>query len=203
MDASHINGPLTRFLFVIAILLFIPGVAFSQIPRVEMMVGTPACPNLNAHDRKACRFSRGGHDFQVWPGRVSIGATSDPAVWLVTEGGHPDGMFDHTLTGRKDDHVRFQCFVRSDGKYYGPTGFRIIRGGVWATYGEGIVTASAITTGAVAAYFTSGVGGAAGAAAGGAAAETLGGALSKKFGNKSWEKQAGKVAADICRALAK
>jgi len=112
-------------------------------------------------------------------------------------------MFDHTLAGRKDDHVTFQCFVRKDGKYYGPTGFRITRGGVLATYGEGIVTASAITAGAIAAYFTSGTGGAAGAAAGGAAAETLGRALSKKFGNKSWERQAAMVATDICRALAK
>jgi hypothetical protein len=166
-----------------------------QAPQAKMIVGSPACPKLNAHNNQACRFSRGGHDFQVWPGRISIQATSDPSIWLVTSTGHPDGMFDHTYKYRKDDHVTFQCFVKRDGQFYGPTGFGITRGGAWVTYGKGVVAAVTV----VASYFGTPVAG----VAGGAAAELLGMELSKAFGNKSWEVQAGKVANDICKALAR
>lgn len=203
MRAWSFTRPVFGAVAGVVAVIGIPDIAFGQMPAAQAVVGTPACPKLNAHDRKACRFTLGGHDFQVWPGRIAVEATPNPEVWLVTSDGNSDGMFDHTLARRKDDHVTFQCFVRKDGTYYGPAGFRITRGGTWATYGEGIVTASAVASGAIAAYFTGGAGGPAAAAAGGGAAQALGDALSRKHGKKGWEVQAGKVATAICRALAR
>jgi hypothetical protein len=110
--------------------------ASAQPPEPKMVVGTSACPKLNKHDRKACVFKRAGHEFQVWPDRIAVEATNDPVVWLVTSAHHPDGMFDHVLALRRDDHITYQCLVRNDGIYYGPTGFQIKRGGVRATYGR-------------------------------------------------------------------
>lgn len=181
--------------------LLFPTAAISA-PTAKMIIGSDACPKLNEHDRKACRFKRKGHNFQVWPGRISIEATSDPAVWFVTGSGHKDGMFDHVLDWRKDDHVTFQCFVHKDGRYYGPVGFQINRGGVWKTYGTEIKTAAAAVSGAVAAYFATPASAPAAATAGGEAAELLGTALSK-LPKHDWEMQAKGVAGDICNALAK
>src|SRR4051794_2639727 len=71
--------------------LCLPAVARSEMPKVSMLVGTPACPKLNAHDKHACRFNRpGGHGFQVWPDRISIQGTNHPTIWLVTSKGHSD-----------------------------------------------------------------------------------------------------------------
>ncbi len=188
--------------WILASVVLVPAARAGAADTAAAIVGTSACPKLNEHGRQACRFKRGNHEFQVWPARIAVEPTSNPALRLVTSSGHADGMFDHVLRSRKDDHVSFQCFVGSDGKYYGPTGFRIQRGGVWSTYGEGVVTAATVATGAVAAYFSAGVGAPAGAV-GGAAAKLLGDTLSRKFGSRSWEAQAGREAVDICGALAR
>ena len=193
------NISLSVLTFAAALLL--PMAAISS-PAAKMIIGTQACPKLNEHGSKACKFQRKGHDFQVWPGRISIEATSDPAIWLVTGSGHEDGMFDHVLRVRKDDHITFQCFVRNDGRYYGPVGFQIKRGGVWKTYGTGIQTAAAAVSGAVAAYFATPASAPAAATAGGEAAKLLGTTLSK-LPDHDWEMQAKGVAGDICKALAK
>lgn len=190
---------------IIWAMLVVPAVSTSQTnaPNPLSIVETPACPKLNAHDRKACKFKikRGSkkHEFQVWPARIAVSKTDDPNVWLVSSTGHKDGMFDHVLNVRRDDHITFQCLVQPGGKYWGPVGFKIQRGGVWATYGQPVVTAASVT-GAVLTYFYPPAGVA--LQAGGVAASELGPALSR-FGSRAWEPSAGKLAEDICRALAR
>lgn len=180
-----------------------PEMSQLPVPDSSMIVGTPACPKLNAKGGRACRFDRGGHGFQVWPERISTKPTPESGVWLVTGTGHNDQMFDHTLRWRKDDHIFFECFIRpGDGSYYGPFGFQIERGGVWKTYGLGITGVSAAGVGVLGAVLVPGAGGPVGAAAGGGAAQALGSALSK-LGDRSWEKQAGQLAQDICEVLAR
>jgi len=189
------------FMFL-ALSFILGGTAWAQVspPNTNVIVGTAACPKLNAHSKKACTFTRpGSHNFQVWPGRISVQATQEPGIWLVTSTGHRDGMFDHVLGwGKRDDHINFQCFIKGGGNYFGPFGFNIDHGGAWKTYGQPATTAT-VVTGAVVAIFNPPVGGV--IVAGGTAGAELGPALSK-LGSKSWEAQAGKVAADICAALA-
>ena len=186
----------------------------------SMLVGSPACPRLNAHKKNACRFKRGGHGFQVWPERIRLKKTSVSGVYQVTHAnlGDDDLMFDHTLRFKKDDHVAFDCFIRtSDGTFIGPLGFRINKGGVWETYGDAVIAfASALASGggklvgqALVKKHTIQRGnkilewtfGGAFGAAGGLSATYLGSQLST-LGDRSWKKQAGQVAVDICRTLA-
>lgn len=183
------------FVGILCLTLIFPSFVFSEPPKSSMIVGTPACPKLNAHNKQACRFNKGRHSFQVWPNRIAILPTEDPKAWIITDIGNNDFMFDHTMKLRKDDHIAFQCVVRNDGQYYGPIGMRFKRGGVWKTYGEAITIGSAVVAG----YFSGGTG----AVLGGTAAETLGSTLSSTFGNTSWEVEAGRVAQDICKALAR
>ena len=160
----------------------------------KKLVGTPACPQFNAHNGKACRFGRGNHGFQVWPERIWGVADPQPGIWLVTSELEEDLMFDHTMRGVNDDHVAFKCYIRpGDGSYWFPFDFKIKSGGVWATYGVGV---KAIWAGAL------GVGlGPIGAASGGAGAEEFGKWI-KSHEDQSWQLQAIGVANDICRSLA-
>ena len=166
----------------------------SQPPNPIKLVGTPACPQLNAHDGKACRFGRAGHGFQVWPERIWVVADPQPGIWLVTSGFDDDLVFDHTMSGVLDDHVAFKCYIRpGDGSYWFPFDFTIKSGGVWATYGIGV---KAIWAGAL------GIGlGPIGSASGGAGAEAFGKWIQSNE-DQSWQKQAIGVANDICRYLA-
>ena len=63
----------------------------------SMLVGSSACPRINAHKGKACRFKKGGHGFQVWPERIRVKKTSVSGVYQVTQArlGDDDLMFDH------------------------------------------------------------------------------------------------------------
>jgi len=162
----------------------------------RMLVGTPACPKLNAHQGQACRFARHDHGFQVWPDRISIRATFQPGIWLVSGTGHKDLMFDHTLRWAKDDHIAFQCYIRpADGEYVGPFELTIARGGTAKTYG------TAITGGAT------GVGGYLGGPFGGAAGNTasryvLEDLLTGDKRTREWAPHAHALAQDICEFLA-
>lgn len=190
MRDSKIVGILAA---VILIFLCNADSAFSQ-NAMQLLPGTKACPKLNAQKNQACTFSLNKHDFQVWPGRISIIA-AESGTRLVQSSGHKDGMFDHTLKARKDDHVTFQCLLGKYGNYEGPFNFKIVRGGVWATYGKALTS-----TASVAANLLVPVPGA--GAFGGMYAKGLGEVLSASYGSNSWEYQARTVAMNICEVLA-
>ena len=190
MRDSKIGGILAA---VILIFLCNADIAFSQ-NAMQLLPGTKACPKLNAHNKKACKFDLSNHGFQVWPERISI-ITAESGTRLVQSTGHKDEMFDHVLKLRKDDHVIFQCLLGKYGNYEGPFNFKIDRGGAWPTYGKVVTKTVSMAADLM---DPSGMSG----ALGGMAAKELGDYLSTKYGSKSWEYHARTVAMNICEVLA-